>query len=558
MYKDWLEKPKNVFIIFVITSVFLVLLIYSNTFNSPFHYDDYGNIVGHACIYWDELSLDNLKKLFGTEGEDVPHGRPLALLTFALNYYYSGLNFQGYHAVNTAIHIISGIFLYMFIYKTLTLPPVKQRYGQGASWIAFISALLWLSSPVQTQAVTYIVQRMTSMAAMFYLLAFLFYIEGRLSEGRKRWVWWALVAVTFVLSWVSKPLSITLPVMIVIYEICFFQVGNFVNVFRSRLFYLVVVITALLTITMIFLFDMEDTIPSIGFGLKERIFTEARIVFYYVSLLVFPLPERMSLIYDYPLSRTLFVPVTTVISLVSFILLFVYALSNIRKLPYMSFFMIWVLITLMPEAFITGIRLIFEHRLYLPTMAFFPLMAIGGYSIWLRSGVNSKMVMIGLFFVTLTAFSVNTYMRNSVWKDSDSIYLDSVRKYPDSIDARLSLGTYYMSIRRYDDAIVHLEKAKELTPMRWDTYRNLGIAYSEKRLYDIASSYLERAIGMGDRSFDAYAALGNVYLNSDRFGEAEEAYGKALALSPNMELRRKVIVALEYLRTVKTDKKGKS
>lgn len=551
-------RSKKILIFFIITSVSLISIIYSNTFESPFHYDDYGNIVGHSCIYWDELSLENVRKLFGTSGEDVPHGRTLSFLTFALNYYYGKLDVRGYHAVNTSIHILSGLFLYLFIYKTLNLPSLRQSYGQRACWIAFASSLLWLSSPVQTQAVTYIVQRMTSMAAMFYLLAFLFYIEGRLSDGRKKWTLWTLGAVVFVLSTAAKPLSITLPVMIFIYEICFFQGRNFVNILRSRLTYPLIVMSVLLIIAMIYLFNIEEEVPSIGFGLKERIFTEARIIFYYVSLLIFPLPERMSLIYDYPLSRTLVLPITTIFSLAALVLLFVYALSNIRKLPYISFFMLWVLVTMMPEALAYRTEPIFEHRLYLPSMAFFPLMAMGGYLIWHRSGINGKRVLMALFFVILTAFSANTYMRNSVWEDGDSIYLDSVRKYPDSISARLIVGTYYMSIRRYDDAIVHLEKAKELTPMRWDTYRNLGIAYSEKRLYDVASSYLERAIGMGDRSFDAYAALGNVYLNSDRFGEAEEAYGKALALSPNIELRRKVIAVLEYLRTVKTDKKGKS
>ena len=123
-----------------------------------------------------------------THKRDDRFVRVFAYFTFALNYYFGGLNVFGYHLVNLLIHIGSGLVLYWFLLLTFRLPSLRERYGSAAFPIALFSSLLFLCHPVQTQSVTYIVQRMTSMAGLFYLLAMVLYVKGRLASGTRRYL----------------------------------------------------------------------------------------------------------------------------------------------------------------------------------------------------------------------------------------------------------------------------------------------------------------------------------------------------------------------------------
>jgi hypothetical protein len=164
--------------------VFVVLgfLIYSNTLDVPFHFDDESNIVENPNI---RLTGFSLKDITGACFKSVCPNRPVANLSFALNYYFHKYDVTGYHVINIVIHIITGILLYFFIKTTLCIPSLRSRYKSPTS-IALFAALIWLVHPVQTQSVTYIVQRMNSMAAMFYILSFLLYAKALLVKDKDR------------------------------------------------------------------------------------------------------------------------------------------------------------------------------------------------------------------------------------------------------------------------------------------------------------------------------------------------------------------------------------
>lgn len=519
-------------------------LIYSNTINAAFHYDDFYAIVTNPLIQIKDFSLRWLFEILNSE-------RPIAHLTFALNYYFDGLDVVGYHVINIIIHIVTGILLYLFLYETLMLSG-KEVHQKRVLWIALLSSLLWVSTPVQTQAVTYIVQRMTSMASMFYILSFLFYIWGRTSTGFRRWGYGALTILSFFLSYGSKQIAVTLPILLVIYEYCIFQRCNIRGIFKLRRNYLMV-ITIILIVMAKFLIILLPYMPTGGYALKERIYTQSRIIIYYLTLLIFPLPERMSLNYDYPLSRTLFIPVTTIVSLATFFLLLAYAIFSVKKHPLLSFLILWFMITITPEA-LASLELVFEHRLYLPSMAFFPIIVLSGFSIFEKCTALAKKALFFSAVAAIIAFSINTYNRNSLWIDGYSIYADSVRKYPYSVEARLSLGTYYLNAGMYDEAITHLAKAVQLAPRRPDANRQLGIAYSKSGAHDNAIKALRRASELGELTFEVFAAMGNSYMISGNLEEAEYAYNEAMKLAPNNELRQQAMAALRYVREAKTGK----
>ncbi len=164
----------------------IALIAYANTFHVPFQFDDDPNIVMKPSVHLTAPSLQWLSQLIQVNYREST--RIFAYLTFALNYYLGGLNVFGYHLINFLIHLSSGLLLFWFLFLTFSLPSLKQRYGARAFPIALFSSLLFLCHPVQTQSVTYIVQRITSVAGMFYLLAMVLYVKGRLSSGTSRYL----------------------------------------------------------------------------------------------------------------------------------------------------------------------------------------------------------------------------------------------------------------------------------------------------------------------------------------------------------------------------------
>ena len=165
--------------------VAVVFLIYANTFQAPFIFDDIQNIKDNPFLRWTTLSWENIKRA----GFESPcSNRPVANISFALNYYVHRDDLPGYHVVNLLIHVTAGIFLYLLTATMLSTPALRARY-EPYRWIPYFTAFIWLVHPIQTQSVTYIVQRMNSLSAMFYILALLLYAKARLMAGRrKKWL----------------------------------------------------------------------------------------------------------------------------------------------------------------------------------------------------------------------------------------------------------------------------------------------------------------------------------------------------------------------------------
>ena len=196
---------------------FLILLLYSNTFQASWHFDDFPNINNNPRIKISNLKPETLFQTFIASrdgglylGKKVY--RPVACLTLALNWYVGQDNVLGYHIVNLCIHFITAFVLFLTILRLFCTPNLKGKYTGSEYFIALLAATLWAINPIQTQAVTYIVQRMASMAAMFYILGIYFYLRGRLCEIRKNRIWWYICCGgSYLLAIGSKENAITLP-----------------------------------------------------------------------------------------------------------------------------------------------------------------------------------------------------------------------------------------------------------------------------------------------------------------------------------------------------------
>ena len=352
--------PPKVFWSVVLGFPGIVFLIYSNIFHAPFVYDDV-SIRDQAYVHVKNLA--ELVQILFFESTD----RRIGYFSFAFNFYLGGLDPFGYHLTNVLIHILNGWLIFWLISRTLGLyaarqgkqvrvagnPPsqgseiiAEQGFWERVGWqIAFFTALIWLVHPVQIQAVTYIVQRLVSLCAFFYLLSFACYLLGRLRKGRLRIAFYGLSLLAGLLALGVKQNAATLPFFIFLYDLYFFQ-GSPWKSLKQRWPYLVGLTIFLVGITLTYLGPSfwETLLARYGgrdYTMGERLLTEARVVIYYLSLIIFPLPSRLNLDYDFPVSHSLLNPASTLISIVLLVILLGYAFGIASKRPLLSFSILW-------------------------------------------------------------------------------------------------------------------------------------------------------------------------------------------------------------------------
>jgi hypothetical protein len=362
----------------------VALLAYSNTFNVPFHFDDRPSITQNPNVQIKVFTWDRVERLVkNTYKESI---RVFSYFTLALNYYFGGFNVFGYHLVNFLIHVASGIFLYWFLLLTFNLPSLRERYGAISYKVALFSGLIFISHPIQTQSVTYIVQRMASMAGMFYLLSLVLYVKGRLSTGRPRILYFGGMVLSYLFGVFSKENVAILPMFIALYEFYFFQKLDVSPKGRKTLLSLIGVLLILGALGLIiwggrYINVIKEGYEYRTFTMSERVLTQFRIVLYYVTLLIYPHPSRLNLDYDFPISKTILDPPTTLVSILLVAGLIGYSIWTAKKRPVISFCILWYFGNLVIESSIFPLEMVYEHRLYLPAVGpflLFSLMVIEG------------------------------------------------------------------------------------------------------------------------------------------------------------------------------------
>jgi tetratricopeptide (TPR) repeat protein len=546
----------------VLFAVGLVILLYANSLNGDFVFDDQHNIKDNPYIR--VAHLDPAAIL--DAGLDSPHpNRPIAYISFALNYYFHKYNTFGYRLINVLIHIVTGIFIYHLIKMTLCLPVLEGRYRHTQK-IALFVALIWLVHPLATQSVAYVVQRMNSMAAMFYVMSLLLYIKGRLAVSRrgKRWALFALSAISGLMALGCKENAVSLPAFIVLYEWYFLQDLN-KTWLKGRLFLLLSVLGVLLLIAFVFL----GTTPlnsilggyvTRDFTLAERVLTQFRVVVHYITLIVFPHPSRLSLDYEFPLSHALLDPITTLLSLgtLAGILLIAWVKAPTERL--LSFCLLWYLGNLVIESSVIPLEIIFEHRTYLPSLGIIlpAVLLIFQYS-------HQRWLPVAILGLVVVFFATWTYQRSWVWGHPVRLYRDVVEKYPGSARGHANLGMYlhktgkkegvifhlseairiepsaiaYSNLggvlvdqQQYQEATVQLSEALRLDPDISQTHYNLGVALAGLGKRDEAISHYRQAVRINRGHASAHDNLGVILAEKGRYKEALQAFSDAVKANP--------------------------
>lgn len=457
----------------------LAFLIYANTLTVPFVFDDRTNISHNPPIRVSRLSVANL----ATAAFDSPvPSRPLANITLALNYYFHGYALPGYHIVNIAIHAITGILLYFLFIATFRTPVLQATLSRPRA-TAFAAAVIWLAHPLQTQSVTYLIQRMNSLATMFYLLALLLYATARFSTNRlHRLLLFTGCALSGLAGFWSKEILITLPFFILLYEFYFFQDLDR-KWLKSRFF---VITATTITLAIIFLAGHKLAVIASGTGFDQRPFTmgqrlltESRVVIFYLSQLFFPVTSRLNLFHSFPLSLSLLQPLTTLFSCAALASLLGLSLWLAREQRLLSFCILWYLGNLVLESSIIPLEIIFEHRNYLPSTFLSLLFSYLLFRVLSCTGVKALAPII-MCLLAIT-FSSLTYERNKDWRDEKTLLLDCLAKAPDIARSQASLGYVLMWEQQLDEAMRRFQIALRLKPTPTDRVRILeNMAFIQK------------------------------------------------------------------------------
>jgi tetratricopeptide (TPR) repeat protein len=463
-------------------------------------------LLAGAAVYANTLHvgyiLDDYSAISFLGPRDIPevllHGgsRRVADATFALNHHLHGLQVAGYHLVNLAIHLSAAITLYFVAASALaalkaSFYPAERAAQETASaehYLPLAAALLFAVHPVQTQAVTYIIQRYTSLATFFYLFSALFFIRARLASeksgtGRYPLLLGGVSLAAGILALGSKQIAVTLPVMLVVLELFLFR-GRLLG----RRFFIACGALLLLALTMTLATwhdrSLHDFLVSLHQATAEDRFiprttyalTQARVVATYLRLLC--LPYGQSLFYDYPVYTTLFsVPVIASLTLhisliVTAVVLFRvsgrHLLSDdrlqgaLQRLTALG--IVWFYIAMTVESSIFPITdVIFEHRIYLPSAGFF-LAAAAGTALAAHGRRTGPRAALALLAVVCLVLGGLTVARNRVWSDSLALWQDTASKAPNKDLALANLAGEYMALDMPDKALPLFVRALELNP----------------------------------------------------------------------------------------------
>lgn len=490
------QRPAVYDLIVIGVLVALGVLAYANTLQAPFLFDDMHNIVENPYIRIKELSYGSLAK---AAAKSPASSRWLPNMSFAVNYYLAGMAVQSYHFVNIGIHILCGIILYYLALVTLSLDSLK-RFARHARQIAFWGTLIWLLHPVQTNGVTYIVQRMTSMAALFFLLALLAYAIGRQQNTGKRNLLFVLSVCSGFLAVISKENGVMLPVMILGYELFFVRQSK-ASIFTRNYLFLGLALILLGAVVSIFYFGGNNPFVSAvsgyesrDFTLGQRLLTQPRVIIHYLSLLFWPLPERMNLSYDFLVSKALLVPPTTALAILCLATMTATVFLLFSRNRLLSFAIFWFLGNLLIESSIIPLEIIFEHRMYLPsTIVIIAIVAV----LFTAGSAKTKSVSVVLACIAAVLVFL-TWQRNDDWRSEVSMWSDVVEKSPNLARAHVNLGKALVRENRYDEAQEILQRSIRLDPDSGNGYMNLAIVLEHQNRPGQALVYANKALETGN------------------------------------------------------------
>jgi tetratricopeptide (TPR) repeat protein len=513
---------------FAITAICgLGLAVYSNTFLSSFHLDDFIFIVDNRLI----KDLSDLGAIWS-----VWPTRFLTVFSLGVNYHLHQLAVGGYHLFNLTFHIGAAILVWRLIVLTFNTPGMRGNVlSPYSKEISLFAALIFVAHPLQTEAVTYIWQRSVLLATFFYLATLILYVRWRLSSAAGFYYKCSLL--TAVLALLSKETSMTLPLALLLYEYYFFRLkkGEWKKIIvRVAPFFALG--AALLVLMILF----QPANPQIKGSYFLHLFdnkmlfnyyflTECRVWLTYLRLLFVPIHQNID--YNYPIIRSWLDP-AMLSSLIFLIVLAAVAIKIRHKHILTSFGILWFYVMLLPDSsFVPLADVIFEYRVY-PSMFGFALALTSLlYYFW---GDRRRWLVRGGLAILVGLYAIMAYQRNSVWKDEVTLWTDVIHKSSYPVRAYNSLGTVYLERGDLEKAMNDFNTALRLKPDFVPAYVNRGLVYLQKGEKDRALEDFNTALSIDPTYAPAYYDRGSIYYKQGDLKNAKADFDKAKGVNPSL------------------------
>ncbi|MDP2913697.1 MAG: hypothetical protein Q8N91_06825 [Candidatus Omnitrophota bacterium] len=555
--------PTKYHLSLILLIIALTLLVYYDSFNNSFVYDDYPFLVENPAVriltlrgiisnFIDRAAASSSERL----SKDV--WRPFVTTSFAIDYRLWGLKPRFYHIENTAFHTMNAILVYCITFLIL-----KDALA------AFIASLVFAIHPAETEAVTWVSGRSNVLFLLFFLLAFIFHIRD---TGYKKSVLnRALSLVFFAFSLFSKEMAIALPLVLILYDAHFHgrrslktYVNNYLPFFLVGAFYLIARFSVLGTIA-----QKEEWW---GGGIFANILVTLKAVAEYIRILLFPVNLKIMYLVDAP--KSLFERDILAALFIIFLAIFFY-LANMRRKE-ASFYILWFFITLIPVSNIVPFKAVMAERfLYLPMIGFASCfgMIFSNAGSNPRLGTMSRAVLNFIFIAILIFYGAATISRNCEWRDeitfyaqesirspkdptahynlafaygkeahryadreegiADAYYGLAIKEYkealslkPDSQLAYAGLGNVYNELGFYDDGIKNFRKASAIKEDS-DIYNNMAVSYYRKGIFDETIKFCKKALYLKPGHANAYINMGNAFYAKKEYGKAKLAWLEA-------------------------------
>ncbi|WP_277558627.1 tetratricopeptide repeat protein [Ereboglobus sp. PH5-10] len=502
----------------VLALVLATAAAYHNSFSGEFIFDDIWSISRNESI----RQLSTAFSPPNTFGETVS-GRPLLNFSFAINYRISGKEVWSYHLGNLLIHVAAGLSLFGLARRTLLRPVLRAYFGGDSSTlVAFVIAALWLLHPLQTESVTYIVQRAESLMALFYILTLYCFVRGVDSAGARTF-WLALSVAACLLGMASKEVMVSAPLMVFLYDRTF-AAGSFREAWKRRKVYHALLASTLLLLGWL-VWRAGGRGGTAGFGTETTVWTYAltqiKAIPHYLRLVVWPRGQ----VFDYG---------SGVVARVSSVwpqALLLVALGGatvwalIRK-PALGFpgFLFFAVLAPSSSVIPVATQTMAEHRMYLPLAATVSAIAVAA---WLVAGRRSQWLLIA----AAAALAVATFQRNAVYRDQLSLWRDVVAGVPGNARAHNNLGNLYAEKNMPERALAHCRRAIELNPNFAQAYNNYGYALAKLERHQEALAYYDKALGFREHGSEiALANRGYSLFCLGRLDEATDDFIAALKI----------------------------
>lgn len=509
---------------------------YSTNFPGVLVFDDVISIASNPHI----KSIWPLSEAASAPRDTTVAGRPVAALSLALNYALAPAdardaltspgpgtspegrerflrNIRGYHALNLAVHLAAALLLFGVVRRSLFAPALRERFGRSATRLGFLAALVWVVHPLNTSAVTYVVQRVESLMGLFYLATV--YCAIRAAEpGGRRGLWTAASIGACALGMGSKETMVTAPLMVVLWDLL---VGTDRAAPRWTLARTRWPLYAGLAATWVILAVLVAGNPrpgSVGFGLGgwtwwSYLQTQAGVVAQYLRLALVPAPLVFD--YEWPKAASLAEVAPPAAMLVG--LLGATVAAAVRRHP-AAFAGAWFFLILAPSSSVLPIptEVAAEHRMYLPLAAVVVLAVVGIHALagrvaGLRRGAAAAIVVV---LAVAAAFGSMTHTRNLVYHSNDALMRDTVAKRPLNVRARVALGAELLSAGRFADAERELTVAAGLggsDKARAQASMHLGSALCAQGRLDEGIGRLNHALALDPTLAEAHALLGEAH-----------------------------------------------